>query len=246
MNIDTVIKKFDVIIQECLDNSSALGYFPILYKEITIEIQSKIGNNYFISDKNVNDFTVEFAKKYFNAYNNYKNKAKVPKCWMYAFNMKQQKLTVLQHLLFAINAHINYDLCYTTAEMFPNNSVFDFQHDFNKINIIIQNKLNEFQKKLNKVNSLLKVVDFVGGMNDERIMMFSIRHARSSAWKKALRLAKLDTYGKEVRLKKLDQRVTVISYKFIYNIFKFKFISKIFSKFEKHSPNYYMTMLLSE
>ena len=44
-NINDVINYLDFIIENYYKTSNTLGYFPILYKEITKTVQSKLNKN---------------------------------------------------------------------------------------------------------------------------------------------------------------------------------------------------------
>jgi hypothetical protein len=184
-SIDEVIIQLDKIIEECVSENSRLAYFAYVYRRTTAEIAKEIKLGHFEDNARMEKFDVIFANLYLQAYINYKNNQPVSQSWAFAFEHSDQELTIIQHVLFGMNAHINLDLAIATARTMEGKAIQDIESDFNKVNDILFQITNELQDRLSRVSPLLFLLDWLGKNTDEKIIDFSMRKARGQAWKSA-------------------------------------------------------------
>ncbi|MGH2645477.1 MAG: DUF5995 family protein, partial [Chitinophagaceae bacterium] len=110
-SIEEVISYLDKIIQSCKEKSSRMGYFASLYRAMTAGVQTGIAQGAFEDGPRMERLDVTFANRYLDAYTTYISGKQTTHSWMHAFVASEQtNLTVVQHLLLGINAHINLDL----------------------------------------------------------------------------------------------------------------------------------------
>jgi len=206
--IDEVIEQLQEIMKESKSSNSTMGYFTALYLEVTIEVKKKIEQNYFDDNERMHKLDVIFANRYLDAYYAYKNSKPLTGVWKFAFEeTKHWKYIVLQHLFLGMNAHINLDLGIAAAQTAPRDSIYSLKNDFNKINTILINLIDEIQSKLTNVWPMLGLLDKLALRGDEKLAAFSMKKARDSAWKNAIKLAHCnDTQEKEYILA-LDKKV---------------------------------------
>ncbi|MEX2393712.1 MAG: DUF5995 family protein, partial [Actinomycetota bacterium] len=114
---------------------------------------------------------------------------------------------ILQHLMLGMNAHINFDLGISAAQISEQSSLDDVEQDFNEINTILAELLGDVQQRLGSVSPWMRILDFVGGRKDEVIVNFSMRHARDAAWGVAQRYVPLDAAARTTTEGDLDRRV---------------------------------------
>ncbi len=203
--IDEVIQRLDEIIQWAKANNSRLGYFPALYRKVTVSVKQGIADGFFEDGKRMERLDVLFAGRYFEALDAYRAGLPVKKSWEVAFTTADDWWAiVLQHLLLGINAHINVDLAIVAAQTCPGKEIGSLQEDFNKINLILGSLINKVGDALAAVWPFLRVLDWVGGRTDEKVIHFCLDVARAEAWNVALEFAALDTAGIEKRLALLD------------------------------------------
>jgi len=101
--IDEVIEQLKVIIQHSIDEESPLGYFAALYRNVTINVKNKLGQNYFDDDHRMEQLDIVFANRYLQAYADYKSGNSITKSWERTFTAsKNERLIVLQHLKICI------------------------------------------------------------------------------------------------------------------------------------------------
>ena len=188
--IDDVIRILDDIIRSCRDQNSRLGYFPALYRKVTTEVKRGIANGYFDDGKRMELLDVNFANRYFEAYEAFTSGKPPTQSWRVAFDAgKDWWAIVLQHLLLGINAHINLDLGIAAAKTSPGGQIHTLKGDFDKINDILSSLLNKVEGALTKVWPMLKLLSAIAGKNDEKLINFSLQAARTHAWNLALALA---------------------------------------------------------
>lgn len=192
-SIPQVISCLDEIIQSCKEKPSRLGYFASLYKAMTTGVQTGIEQGAFEDGARMERLDVAFANRYLDAYTDYVSGKLATHSWMHAFKASEQtNLTVVQHLLLGINAHINLDLGIATASISTPDNLESLHHDYNQINEVIANVYNSMDKALRKISwtaVFLKSLD-TGGTHS--VINFSIQKARDAAWSNAQLLTGMD------------------------------------------------------
>ncbi len=154
-----------------------------------------------------------FARFYIDAYHNYMNDLPVCQSWKSAFEAKDDPITIIQHLLLGMNAHINFDLGQTAARFAPGDNIQSIRNDFLEVNLVLKSLTDEMQQKLGKVSPLMFLLDWIGKRTDELLVNFSMVKARDQAWNLAEDIAALNTETeKQERIDQADQNVALFSY----------------------------------
>lgn len=183
-NIDQVIARMDEIVSQCQSSNSRIGYFAVLYRQVTIRIKTGIENSEFEDNPRMEKLDIFFAQRFFDAYDAYKSSEGPTKSWLCAFDTSESGgHMVLQHLLLGINAHINLDLGIATVETMKGQNILEIINDFDKINLILSELVDGVKANLSKVSPVFGFfIQFANG-KDEMLLNFSIRLARDGAWK---------------------------------------------------------------
>lgn len=207
--INEVIAELDQIINWSVQNENRLGYFPSLYKKVTLRIKDKIADNYFEDNDRMERLDVVFANRYIEAFNKLKTQERFTESWKLSFETsKQWSPLVLQHLLLGINAHISLDLGIAAAITSEGKDIQLLHEDFLKINEILASLVDEIQDQLSGMWPLLKPIDWIAGRLDESIAAFGMDIARDAAWQVALDYSKIDNNAdKERYIIERDQKV---------------------------------------
>ncbi|TVP47795.1 MAG: hypothetical protein EA341_12090 [Mongoliibacter sp.] len=183
-NIDDVIIELDRVVQECYKNNSRLGYFAILYRQVTIRVKDGILKGEFDDNPRMVTLDIIFAKRFIDAYDDYKIGKPVSSSWKISFDTAlSSRHIVLQHLLLGINAHINLDLGIAAAETMDGKNLKDIRNDFDKINAILYELVNGVKNNIGKVSPLFRLLIRFAQGRDDLLVNFSIRTARDGAWK---------------------------------------------------------------
>ncbi|WP_186756276.1 DUF5995 family protein [Echinicola salinicaeni] len=182
--IDEVINEMDRIVNECHQSKSRIGFFAVLYRRVTIRIKDGIVNKEFEDNKRMEKLDIIFAQRFFDAYDLYLKSEQPSKSWLCAFESAEKSgMTILQHLLLGINAHINLDLGIAAVETMKRKNLLDIKNDFDKINIILAELIDGVKSNLSKVSPIFGfLIKFANG-KDEILLNFSIQIARDGAWK---------------------------------------------------------------
>ena len=234
--IQEVLDQLDKIIAECIANNSRMGLFAYVYRRTTAEIASEIALGNFEDNRRMEDFDVVFANLYLDAYRNYNNQKPVSKSWAFAFEHSTQNLTIIQHILFGMNAHINLDLSIATALTMKGKDIQGIENDFNKVNDILFQITNELQDRLSRVSPLMFLLDLFGKNSDEKIVDFSMRKARTQAWNSANLLWALHEKDHKKAIDGIDSLVLKLS-KIIHQpkTFVVKILLKFIRRFESQN-----------
>jgi hypothetical protein len=195
-NLDEVVFILDQIIADCIDKDSRLGYFASLYKRMTVGVKEGIKNKLFEDGARMEKLDVVFANRYFTAYDQYRRGLQPTTCWQTAFAAAQtDKLTVLQHLLLGINAHINLDLGIAAAEVSTPATIHALQKDFTAVNSIIAGFFGVVQDNLTKIAFPMYFIKKIRPETTAAVLNFSMAKARETAWNNALILSEAGPQG---------------------------------------------------
>lgn len=210
-NIQQVLDQLDIIIEESIANNSRMGLFAYIYRRTTAEIASEIALGNFEDNPRLETLDVAFANLYLDAYKSYKAGQEVSTVWNYAFDNTDESLTIAQHIMLGMNAHINLDLCIATARTMSGKEIKAIEADFDKVNDILFQIVNEMQDRLSRVSPLMFILDWLGKNKDEKVIDFSMRKARQQAWNSANLLWSLGEENDAAAIHKIDQFVLKLS-----------------------------------
>ncbi len=192
--INEVIKQLDQIVDQSKNQHNRLGYFPALYKLVTIDIKKKISEGYFDDNERMENLDVVFANRYLEAWNKNKNGKGCSRSWQLSFTAAEYwNPLVIQHLFLGMNAHIGFDLGIAAATISNEKTIHDLKPDFFKINEVLASLVDEVQKELASIWPLLKPIDWLAGRLDEKLAKFAMEIARDAAWQVALDYVGLKT-----------------------------------------------------
>ncbi|MEW7292131.1 DUF5995 family protein [Aquimarina sp. 2304DJ70-9] len=199
-SIDLVIDKLESIIKWSNKHASRVGYFASLYLRVTQTIKNKLGTGYFDNDDRLEKLDIQFAGRYFEAVEQFQNNdPAMPEAWSVAFNATAStELTVVQHLLLAMNPHINIDLGVAAAEICPGEDIDDLHDDFQKVNDILTSIIPSVIDELSELSPLMHLIEDIAEKEEEAIINFSMKIARESAWKLATELAPLTITDQQI------------------------------------------------
>jgi hypothetical protein len=189
-SIDGVIGRIDRIIDRCIREKSRLGYFAVLYRDVTVNVRSAIHAGAFEDNARMERLDVIFASRYLDALEHFWAGRTPTQSWLFAFRSALlTRPVILQHLLLGMHAHINLDLAIAAAQAAPRGELQSLQPDFMRITTLLDGMIQSVQDRIKRVSPWMHVVDRVGGRHDERIVGFGIREARELSWKAAQILA---------------------------------------------------------
>lgn len=210
-SIKQVLEQLDLIIEETILENNYLGVFAYVYRRTTAEIEEAIKKDRFEDNARMEKMDVIFANLYIKSYHDYKLGKPVCNAWKTSFELGNKKISLVQHLMLGMNAHINFDLGQAAVLCNQGESISSLKNDFMEVNYVLAELTDVMQKKLGKVSPMMFLLDWVGHRSDERLTNFSMKKARDFAWKLAEDLAQSNEKEKEQRLKKADKNVTRLS-----------------------------------
>jgi hypothetical protein len=184
--IEEVLIRMDQIVEECRTDESRIGYFAVLYREVTRRIKKGILAGEFEDNPRMEVLDVLFAKRFIEAYELWKSHRSPTESWKLALEAsKNSGLMVLQHLLLGINAHINLDLGIAASETMYGKNLNDIKNDFDKINDVLAELVDGVKANISRVSPIFGMLIPLAKGNDELLLNFSIQLARDGAWKYA-------------------------------------------------------------
>jgi len=191
--------------------NSSLGYFPALYRQVTLAVRDGIARGFFDDGPRMQRLDTVFANRYLAAYQAFLAGARPASCWELAFSATRgDRLIILQDLLVAINAHVNFDLGIAAAEVCPGEAIASLHGDFDKINQLLGKLLPVAEAAIGRFSPLIGLLDQIGGRDETQVLDFSLDAARDDAWNHALVLAHLPRSVWPPAVAALDAKVTFL------------------------------------
>ncbi len=187
-SIDEVLKELHRITDHCSQRNNRVALFARVYYRVTAEIKKAALRGEFQDNERMLRFDVVFANLFIEAFWEHERKAACSLVWQEYFNWATKPLTVVQHVMMGMNAHINLDLGLASARFMHHQAIGDFEADFMKVNEILKSLVNEMQEGIARVSPLFFLVDWLGKNSDEALINFSMVKARQQAWQLALKL----------------------------------------------------------
>lgn len=209
--INEVLHEINIIVEQSIEQNNRAGLFAYVYYRTTLQIKTAIEAGDFEDAQRMEEFDVVFANLYLKAYYDYKSNKPVSQAWQMAFDADLKNLSVLQHVLLGMNAHINLDLGISASHVMQGKNILDLETDFEKVNDILASIVQELQTRLARVSPLLFLLDWVGGNKDEKIINFSMAKARQYAWDLARDLWRLSGDAQESKIRTADGFVSKLA-----------------------------------
>ena len=187
--LDDVINDLDVIIDRAIQDRSAIGIFPAMYRAVTVGVQEAVRVGFFDHNEAMEQLSIVFADRYLDAYTAMRHDRAVTEAWRVSFAaaVEPKRRMVVQHLLSGMTAHINLDLGVATASV-AGADPDSMYVDFFRVNQMLYEQVNGYQEMLNAVSSRMGWIDRIGGTLDERLARIGIGGARERAWNLAIDL----------------------------------------------------------
>jgi hypothetical protein len=209
--IDDVLRILDGIIAGCKAKSDPLGYFPALYRQVTLTVKQGIAQGFFDDGPRMDRFDALFANRYFAAYDAFRSGAQPTQSWQVAFqSTRSGQLIILQDLLVGINAHINLDLGVVAGETFQGEALQSFHGDFDKINDILSGLLPKVEAVVGRFSPLIGILSQIGGRDMIEVLDFSMDAARDDAWLHAVLLSLQPPSAWPLTVQALDGKVAFL------------------------------------
>lgn len=187
--IDDVIVRLTALIDECREDESRIGYFAALYRRITIAVKAAIADGTFEDGPRMERLDVTFASRYLDAVDAYQRGARPEAAWAFVFRTARLPFPlVMQHLLIAVNVHVDYDLGIAAAQVCPGASISGLKTDFFTLNTILAGEVDKVRRELTRINVLLRLTDLFSRVEDKLVDM-AVDVGRDHAWNFATQLA---------------------------------------------------------
>ncbi|MEP6619587.1 MAG: DUF5995 family protein [bacterium] len=203
--IDEVLADLDVVIARARGEKSRLGYFAVLYRNVTLGVKNAIAEGRFEDGPRMERLDVAFANRYLTALEAWRFNKPVSHCWTVAFNAAtRRRPIILQHLLLGVNAHINLDLGLAAVATCTAENLASFQRDFQEVTTLLEEMIDDVQERLDRVSPWMAWLDRIGHRSDEVLCGFCIDKSRKLAWGAAEEMIVVPEDARSVRETELD------------------------------------------
>lgn len=222
MTSDTpALTHMDTLIQQWQETADDKVLFLRCYQMMTSNVLEGVETHKFNDPIWVRNLLNLFADYYFIALRTYEREpTSAPAVWQVAHNAAHDpQISAMQKLLLGVNAHINYDLVLTLADMLEaewaehtdemrNGRYADHCH----INTIIGKTIDAVQDEvLEPAMPIMGLVDKLMGPMDERIIVHLIAQWREKVWKNAATLLTMtDPEAQQVFMTQVEQEALQI------------------------------------
>lgn len=241
--LDEVIARLEAIISHSIQHKDRCGYFAALYYKVTLKVKEGIAAGQFGDGVNIARLDVQFANRYFHAYDQWQQGKPVTKSWEVAFTAaKKRSCIILQHLLLGMNAHINLDLGIATCEI-ADGDIDNLRVDYNNINLILSSLTYGVISQLNLLSPFMSILGFRGTTSNSMLVQFSLANARDGSWcfAEALALRQGQDYGEFILQR--DKEIAGLGDSLVHNRGFLKIGVWLIHLFEKKDVRYVIDVL---
>jgi hypothetical protein len=223
-----------------LDADDAAGYFPALYVGVTRRIAEGIRDQRFENGERMERLIVVFAGYYTRAR---AEQTPIARCWQATWDVADDpNLLIAQHLLLGMNAHINHDLPQAVVDVADEHGgLLAMRTDFDSVNDILAATFVDVTRDLDAVSKWANEAAMLGGRH---LFNFSMRRARSQAWRASELLHERDTAQREEYVRDLDRLVSVLAYLITRPVLPMNLVVWLARRFEQHDPRLVTQRLL--
>lgn len=208
LTISDVVAQLDDVIARCALARSKLGYFAMLYRNVTVRVQQGIVAGRFNDGARLERLDVVFARRYLDAFEQFWRGDAPTASWLVAFRAASDwRFIILQHLLLGINAHINLDLAIAAAETAPGKELPMLKPDFDDITSLLIEMFDDVQQRVERVSPWFRVLDRISGNTEKELGSFGLDISRQRAWQVAQELAVMTPAQRQSAILVHDQLV---------------------------------------
>lgn len=210
-SIDQVLVALDDVVDWAHGVASPIGYFAAIYFGMTAQMHDEIEAGNFADPDRMARFDVIFATRYLHALWAFHQHCACTRSWRMSFEAaRDRELTVVQHVLVGVNAHMRLDLPVAAASVEPREAIRAMETDFDYVNNVLATLVPCDHEVVLELSPLLARLEwFTFGENlflDELA-----RHIRHRAWKRALHMSRLDGPELDVVIDEWDEEVARMS-----------------------------------
>jgi hypothetical protein len=200
--LQVLLERMETRIAELREAGDDRRIFLSVYATMTGAIHLGVRDGRFMDPAWTAELTARFAGLYFDAEQAWEQApSRCPKAWRAAFAAAgQPRISVIEHALLGINAHIVYDLPFAVSgTMRSVGDVVDGRlqgdtlarrrHDYEVVNHILAETILDAQAVLAAESGFSRVLDRVALRFDEYAAEALLRASRTQGWHNALALA---------------------------------------------------------
>jgi Family of unknown function (DUF5995) len=209
--IDEVLQRLDQVIYTCRKDSSRLGFFATLYRNVTIKIKAAVVAGDFDDGPRMEVLDVAFANRYLVALDSFQRNEPLSRCWRIAFQAAGNYWPlIIQQLLIGTNAHINFDLGIAAARIAPGAQLPALRGDFDRINNILGSMILKVRTDVEALSPWIRFLDQLAPATEDKVINFSLNKARASAWLVAMMVNSTSPGTLGTKLSILDDAVAML------------------------------------
>lgn len=245
-NYQDVLRILDDVLAKAKRDNDRIGYFAALYKRVTIRIHESIERGEFDDNELMERMITTFANRYLEALVCFRENRPATGPWMLTLtSTRAWPPTLLQHLLLAMNAHINFDLGIAAATVCSGDELASFRGDFDKINAILGSLMDAVIKEFGQMWPIIMTLHRLVGGKETIFLNLDMAIAREHAWKVAHGLAALDDATRESTISKLDGDVTLLGRMVAFPLFPINYVMLFFRLTERRRVSEVIDILVS-
>jgi hypothetical protein len=186
-----------------------------MYRGVTRRVRDGIREMEFPDPAVMEALDVLFAQRWLDACRGHWDGAPVTGPWQVTFDASRNaKITLMQHLMLGMNAHINFDLGIAAAETVdrhPEMTIEDLRDDFMSINEVLGSLIDDMQDAMATVSPWMGIADWAAARFDEDASGFAIEWARDQAWEFAQKLSAVPADERRSLVDEQEQNITQLA-----------------------------------
>ena len=242
--IDLALERLNDIVDLAATTKQKYGYFAAMLRRVVGRVKEGIAAGLFEDGVLMLQLESCLIEHYVRAFRAFQSGGAIPHAWDIAFTAaKEDKCTMLQHLLLGMNAHIYLDLGVAAAETMREVAFNVLERDFTTLNRILFRELEPTNNGFGGVARLVALFDYNMCSTDVWLARQGRTRFCESSWAFGKKLSELESAYWAVTISDRDMLVSELSWRIVAPGFRHS-IPLVFTKLlESRSVERNITLL---
>ncbi|MEM9987418.1 MAG: DUF5995 family protein [Bacteroidota bacterium] len=208
-SVTSLLEQLDRIVNWAKQQNSAIGFFPLFYQKIIRQVEAEISWGRFSEKALMGQLNRQLVSRFLTTLQAYFQGEVLPGAWQLVLTSTgNQQVSVFQHLMIGLQAHLLYDLPLSTSKVVGPESADPFEEDYFIYILLLVEAIEQVHKDLGRQSKTFKVMSTLGSSHDQWLAKVSRVATHRTAWEQAKKLSQLEGGGQVELIDKIDQQAT--------------------------------------
>ncbi len=208
-SITSLLEQLDRIVNWAKQQDNAIGFFPLFYQKIIRQVEAEISWGRFSEKALMEELNRHMVSRFLTTLQAYFQGGVLPGAWQLVLTSAgNQQVSIFQHLIIGLQAHLLHDLPLSASEVVGNESAEQFEEDYFIYVLLLVESIEQVHKDLGRQSKAFKVMSTLGSSHDQWLAKVSRVATHREAWELAKKLSQVEGSVQVDLIDKIDQQAT--------------------------------------